>query len=49
MKVLKRSGQLVPVKFDQITTRIVNLTKGLSKGVDATKVSLRDLRSLLVE
>jgi ribonucleotide reductase alpha subunit len=39
MKVLKRSGQLVPVKFDQITTRIVNLTKGLSKGVDATKIA----------
>ena len=38
MKVLKRSGQLMPVKFDQITTRIVNLTNGLSKGVDAVKI-----------
>jgi len=39
MKVLKRSGQLVAIKFDQITTRITNLTKGLSKGVDATKIA----------
>jgi len=39
MKVAKRSGQLVPVKFDQITTRIASLTKGLSKGVDATKIA----------
>jgi ribonucleoside-diphosphate reductase alpha subunit len=39
MKVLKRSGQLVAIKFDQITTRITTLTKGLSKGVDATKIA----------
>ena len=39
MKVIKRSGQSAPIKFDQITTRIVNLTKGLSKGVDATKIA----------
>lgn len=39
MKVIKRSGQSAPIKFDQITTRIANLTKGLSKGVDATKIA----------
>jgi hypothetical protein len=39
MKVIKRSGQSVAIKFDQITTRISNLTKGLSKGVDATKIA----------
>jgi hypothetical protein len=39
MKVIKRSGQSAPIKFDQITTRISNLTKGLSKGVDATKIA----------
>jgi ribonucleoside-diphosphate reductase alpha subunit len=38
MKVIKRSGQSVAVKFDQITTRITNLTKGLV-GVDATKIA----------
>ena len=38
MKVVKRSGQFMPIKFDQITKRISNLTKGLS-GVDATKIA----------
>lgn len=37
MKVLKRSGQLVAVKFDQITARITNLTKGIT-GVDVIKI-----------
>jgi len=39
MKVVKRSGHSVPIKFDQITTRILNLTNGLSSGVDATKIA----------
>ena len=39
MKVLKRSGQLMPMKFDQITKRISNLMEGLSDGVDATKIA----------
>ena len=37
MKVIKRSGQSVSVKFDQITARITNLTKGIT-GVDVIKI-----------
>jgi ribonucleoside-diphosphate reductase alpha subunit len=37
MKVIKRSGQSVSVKFDQITARITNLTRGIT-GVDVIKI-----------
>ncbi len=46
MKVIKRSGQEVPMKFDAVTARIRNLTVGLSPNVDATKVAQQVFSSM---
>jgi ribonucleotide reductase alpha subunit len=46
MRVLKRSGELVPMKFDAVSTRIHQLSKGLSKNVDATKVAQKVFSSM---
>lgn len=39
MKVIKRSGASVPVKFDAVVTRISKLTHGLSPIVNTTKIA----------
>jgi ribonucleotide reductase alpha subunit len=46
MRVLKRSGTLVPMKFDAVSTRIRNLMSGLSPTVDATKVAQKVFSSM---
>jgi ribonucleotide reductase alpha subunit len=46
MRVLKRSGALVPMKFDAVSTRIRNLMSGLSPAVDATKVAQKVFSSM---
>lgn len=46
MKVIKRSGAEVPMKFDAVTARIRNLTVGLSPNVDATKVAQQVFSSM---
>ena len=46
MRVLKRSGALVPMKFDAVSTRIRNLMSGLSSTVDATKVAQKVFSSM---
>ena len=46
MRVLKRSGALVPMKFDAVSTRIRNLMGGLSPAVDATKVAQKVFSSM---
>ena len=46
MKVIKRSGSSVPVKFDAVVTRISKLTTGLSKIVDTTKVAQKVFSSM---
>jgi ribonucleoside-diphosphate reductase alpha subunit len=46
MKVTKRSGALVPMKFDAVVTRISKLTTGLSKLVDTTKVAQKVFSSM---
>ncbi len=46
MRVLKRSGELVPMKFDAVVTRISKLTTGLSKNIDTTKVAQKVFSSM---
>jgi ribonucleoside-diphosphate reductase alpha subunit len=46
MKVIKRSGDAVPMKFDAVVTRISKLTTGLSKTVDTTKVAQKVFSSM---
>jgi ribonucleoside-diphosphate reductase alpha subunit len=46
MKVIKRSGDSVPMKFDAVVTRISKLTTGLSKTVDTTKVAQKVFSSM---
>jgi ribonucleotide reductase alpha subunit len=46
MKVVKRSGSMVPVKFDAVVTRISKLTSGLSKLVDTTKIAQKVFSSM---
>jgi ribonucleoside-diphosphate reductase alpha subunit len=46
MKVVKRSGSSVPMKFDAVVNRISKLTTGLSKNVDTTKVAQKVFSSM---
>ena len=39
MKVTKRSGENVEMKFDKVTARISNLTQGLSDAVSPDKIA----------
>jgi len=46
MKVIKRSGRIEDMKFDNITNRIKNLTYGLSENCDSSKVAQQVASSL---
>ena len=46
MKVIKRSGDVVPMKFDAVVARISKLTTGLSDTVDTTKVAQKVFSSM---
>ena len=46
MKVIKRSGLSVPMKFDAVVARISKLTTGLSNSVDTTKVAQKVFSSM---
>lgn len=46
MKVTKRSGQSEDMKFDKITSRISNLTKGLSENVSPDKIAQQVVASM---
>jgi ribonucleotide reductase alpha subunit len=46
MRVVKRSGRIEDMKFDNITNRIKNLTYGLSKNCDSSKVAQQVASSL---
>ena len=46
MRVVKRSGRIEDMKFDNITNRIKNLTYGLSETCDSTKVAQQVFSSL---
>jgi ribonucleoside-diphosphate reductase alpha subunit len=46
MKVVKRSGVSVPMKFDAVVARISKLTSGLSPVVDTTKVAQKVFSSM---
>ena len=46
MRVIKRSGRIEDMKFDNVTNRIKNLTYNLSDKVDSTKVAQQVFSSL---
>ena len=46
MRVIKRSGRIEDMKFDNITNRIKNLTHGLSENCDSSKVAQQVASSL---
>ena len=46
MRVIKRSGRIEDMKFDNVTNRIKNLTYGLSEKCDSTKVAQQVFSSL---
>ena len=46
MRVVKRSGRIEDMKFDNITNRIKNLTYGLSENCDSSKVAQHVASSL---
>ena len=46
MRVVKRSGRIEDMKFDNVTNRIRNLTSGLSENCDSTKVAQQVFSSL---
>jgi ribonucleoside-diphosphate reductase alpha subunit len=46
MKVTKRDGTLVDMKFDNVTRRIANLTSGLSPTISADKVAQKVFSSM---
>ena len=46
MRVVKRSGRIEDMKFDNITNRIKNLTYGLSENCDSSKVAQQVASSL---
>jgi len=46
MKVKKRSGNIANMKFDNVTQRISQLTKGLSSAISADKVSQQVFSSM---
>ena len=46
MRVIKRSGRIEDMKFDNVTNRIKNLTYGLSENCDSTKVAQQVFTSM---
>ena len=46
MRVIKRSGRIEDMKFDNVTNRIKNLTYGLSEKVDSSKVAQQVFSSM---
>ena len=46
MKVTKRSGENVAMKFDKVTARISNLTQGLSENVSPDKIAQQVVSSM---
>jgi ribonucleoside-diphosphate reductase alpha subunit len=46
MRVTKRNGRVEDMKFDKVTTRISNLTDGLSSACDSTKVAQQVFSSM---
>jgi len=46
MRVVKRSGRIEDVKFDNVTNRISKLTYGLSKNVDASMIAQQVFSSI---
>ena len=46
MRVIKRSGRIEDMKFDNVTNRIKNLTYGLSEKCDSSKVAQQVFSSL---
>lgn len=46
MRVIKRSGRVEDVKFDNVTNRISKLTEGLSETVDVTKIAQQVFSSI---
>ena len=46
MRVVKRSGRIEDMKFDNVTNRIKNLTYGLSENCDSSKVAQQVASSL---
>lgn len=46
MRVTKRNGRVEDMKFDKVTTRISNLTQGLSSACDSAKVAQQVFSSM---
>ena len=46
MRVIKRSGRIEDMKFDNVTNRIKNLSSGLSETCDSTKVAQQVFSSM---
>lgn len=46
MQVQKRTGELVPIKFDEIKERLTSLCEGLDKSVDPATVTVKTVMSL---
>ena len=46
MRVIKRSGRIEDMKFDNVTNRIKNLTYGLSENCDSSKVAQQVFSSM---
>ena len=46
MRVVKRSGRVEDMRFDNVTNRIKNLTYGLSKHCDSSKVAQQVFSSM---
>jgi len=46
MRVIKRSGRIEDMKFDNVTNRIKNLTSGLSENCDSSKVAQQVFSSM---
>ena len=46
MRVIKRSGRIEEMKFDNVTNRIKNLTYGLSEKCDSSKVAQQVFSSM---
>ena len=46
MRVIKRSGRIEDMKFDNVTNRVKNLTYGLSENCDSSKVAQQVFSSM---
>jgi ribonucleoside-diphosphate reductase alpha subunit len=46
MRVIKRSGRIEEMKFDNVTNRIKNLTSGLSENCDSSKIAQQVFSSM---